>query len=1586
MFNKTNHCFRLISLFIVVSIFTTSAFAQVKISVSNKLVSISDSYSLPFIRGVKFDANNPFELEFILDRGNQNNVSNSDKEKLVRYFLAALTIPENKLWVNLSPYEKDRIVDDTVATTEIGETLLAQDYLLKQLSSSLTHPDTPVGKAYWDSKLQITNHKFDDLSKIWIKPGAISLYDGKDIVIIAQAELEVSAESTTSEVLIPQIEKDVNNGRNFAELRQMYHSVLLAQWFKRKFAKSLYSFYFNAEKTAGIDLADENLKNSVFEKYVMAFEKGAYNTIKKVRDPNTNRLIKRKYFSGGADLNASSALNTVKKLPVEQLVIDLNQSNQFDVIKTKMDISSSPLSILMIKSRAKIREIERVENETGADLSEDVMVLDFIIAEIDEMRVSGGIVGSDIDEFNEKIDLLMREVYEKTSSSGIARLSPDMLKEKFGENDGLSVEDIIFEGLYLTSGERDFLLHRFKEYDDRLLSFASRLNQGKEVSFNEIENTLDWIYDFMDQFGYRLSGYTIRTTIAKINQEIINGRDTTIYNRIKLVKHLIKLRRQLAVFLNKFEENPHETGAAYKVKKVTSSALAGDAALLESAVESLSIDDMSLGFVDDINRLEEVFESLIKVVENKIANNDLMQLDPFLKKVSKARDLIEALDEGMQVDTSPAVNDILIMLSGVEDRAVLSDYADRLRLHVRDLRLIGIEIIVEKGAEVMIEKEESELIVLDSVSLDLIRTVNDFIFTLWNSYDYRQIDFGSIDRAAVDWKKYERIVKKTSEKYKEVLRSLGFDGDMGKKVEGFLEVMAAVRNVGDSESSIKRVLPRVESIVVEIKSLLEDKVGSDQIKGYRIQQAKDRSSFFKARRKKNRQEAIDKEAFEQKTAEAHEKIAAEEKKRQEKEQKRLDLEKKQKEERLAKKAEAAAEKARKKIEKQEAKAKRKAAAVPALPTHLVSAEKEVSKLEELRGLYSDLTDKMELYLAVVRQEGFNEDKILRIVTYLYEHLFNQIYLEHEKNNNLRGSKHLLRVFATDILRVVQQYERLMNGNAHPWFKKQKKELLVEHKKYTHGNPGKVKAKKKLVKKSFKHKTVVREVSEVDVVQLHLEVTEAISAAYEAVEVPMFHLLSYSDLTSDFTKKRIDEVLADMLEACNPINQAKVNVARLAEIRIEALKENPTKFPTKSTEAEWKAVTKKVREYYSEVYGNLKDLGDVEFIASIGEVNKILEKAKRWPDLGKAKGAKKGSSPKRPDANGLRAYLQPIQNELNAAIDLVYVSEKYAGIARSLSDVMFVLGDAEKKKEPLDEEKYNASVERLRALYIKFHDLIGSPELFSWQSVEKKLDQLKKIGLNKNATIISSELVAHLSNVYLYTVFRFDLFDEDDKSKIERLELCEGFFLFSTYLNELTVTLGDIFSGQSNNLLALFSIISKMNDIDGVQFSLSGNYFALGPKEKTQLRDDILVTVSPANKELFELFDKKQLHRSTVKQANLNFYNLMHAHLQLGGELSQQGQITFVMLQEMFNASNQSGSSAISSTIGLAKVSPAMGEQINGGIALENMLDGVEISESSSDIVITPEMAADIKGIMFTIIDSKSMSINEIIKPYMPVVR
>jgi hypothetical protein len=162
------------------------------LSEPGRLLSMSGDYREPRLQGVRLNPDNPLVLDFLIDTGDERNVSRSDLMRMVNYFMAGLTIPKDKLWVNLSPYEADRIVEDSVKDTDMGRDLLACDYVLKQLAGSLTHPDTPTGAAYW-RQVAAENSA---LGKIWIKPDMAQVYQdtNANVTIITGASLKIETE------------------------------------------------------------------------------------------------------------------------------------------------------------------------------------------------------------------------------------------------------------------------------------------------------------------------------------------------------------------------------------------------------------------------------------------------------------------------------------------------------------------------------------------------------------------------------------------------------------------------------------------------------------------------------------------------------------------------------------------------------------------------------------------------------------------------------------------------------------------------------------------------------------------------------------------------------------------------------------------------------------------------------------------------------------------------------------------------------------------------------------------------------------------------------------------------------------------------------------------------------------------------------------------------------------------------------------------------------------------------------------------------------------------------------------------------
>ncbi|MBF0521885.1 MAG: glycosyltransferase [Candidatus Omnitrophica bacterium] len=310
-------------------------------------VNLSPTYIPPLLKGVKIHPDNPFHLEFILDKGDLNNGAEQlkmESTRLIKYFLASLTVPEKDLWVNLSPHEKNRIIPDAFGVTEMGRDLLAQDYILKQITASLMYPEGKIGKEFWNKIYAEAKNRFgttdipvDTFNKVWIVPEKAVVYENKDSAYVVEAKLKVmleeeyealeqtkdhrqktidqpSAEKRSMvsglssmvirQIIIPAIEKEVNTGKNFAQLRQVYHSLILAVWFKDKVKESLLGkAYVDQNKIDGVDIPDKAAKDKIWAQYVETFKKGAYNYIKEDYDPVTQQIVPKKYFSGGAGLN-----------------------------------------------------------------------------------------------------------------------------------------------------------------------------------------------------------------------------------------------------------------------------------------------------------------------------------------------------------------------------------------------------------------------------------------------------------------------------------------------------------------------------------------------------------------------------------------------------------------------------------------------------------------------------------------------------------------------------------------------------------------------------------------------------------------------------------------------------------------------------------------------------------------------------------------------------------------------------------------------------------------------------------------------------------------------------------------------------------------------------------------------------------------------------------------------------------------------------------------------------------------------------------------------------------------------------------
>ena len=127
---------RSISSFLLVAFTTLTILppAQAQVLNSNQnILTVSPVYQPAVLQGMVIHPENPLKFDFIVDSGDSNlkdAALKTESQKLIRYFIASLAVAEKDMWVNLSPYEPDRIVPEAFGQTEMGRDLLAQDYIL----------------------------------------------------------------------------------------------------------------------------------------------------------------------------------------------------------------------------------------------------------------------------------------------------------------------------------------------------------------------------------------------------------------------------------------------------------------------------------------------------------------------------------------------------------------------------------------------------------------------------------------------------------------------------------------------------------------------------------------------------------------------------------------------------------------------------------------------------------------------------------------------------------------------------------------------------------------------------------------------------------------------------------------------------------------------------------------------------------------------------------------------------------------------------------------------------------------------------------------------------------------------------------------------------------------------------------------------------------------------------------------------------------------------------------------------------------------------------------------------------------------
>ncbi|MFC1698750.1 hypothetical protein ACFL1I_02155 [Candidatus Omnitrophota bacterium] len=283
-------------------------------------------------------------FDFILDT-QEEPVEDEDSlepiaKELIDYFFLGITLPSDDLWVNLNSVRQNAITSPRLALTDIGKVLLEADLTLKKDCCRFTDPRTKTGKEYWgklQARLNEANLSTSQLpigNRFWIIPEEAVVEENSDnhTVTIVKSKLKVClqqeylelqnnqvtllsdqnqhpqarlaqdiADFTMKEVILPAIQEEVNYGKAYAKLRQVYNSLILAEYYKQKYhhGQGLYPKLINRAHIQGLESNEPWNTQDFYQAYVKSAQEGEYKLTQQEYDPYLASMVQKYYFYGG---------------------------------------------------------------------------------------------------------------------------------------------------------------------------------------------------------------------------------------------------------------------------------------------------------------------------------------------------------------------------------------------------------------------------------------------------------------------------------------------------------------------------------------------------------------------------------------------------------------------------------------------------------------------------------------------------------------------------------------------------------------------------------------------------------------------------------------------------------------------------------------------------------------------------------------------------------------------------------------------------------------------------------------------------------------------------------------------------------------------------------------------------------------------------------------------------------------------------------------------------------------------------------------------------------------------------------------
>ena len=287
-------------------------------------------------------------------------------------FMTGLAVPSDKFWVNLDPWEPDRIIDDDLKSSEVGRIMLEADFQMKKDFCNYENPCvSQVGKNFWmflDGKRKalvqqcmrkfpgeikdIDNVYFRPVTRHWIIPDKVYAHTNGTEIYIINATLTISSDPVIDHssfvvnnqdaqilsrgcleelnrsagefseyakylqdsMILPHVIMDINHAERYEDLRNVYVALALAQWYKSSITskKDIFQESFDSSDSLSFDGEGSWSPHKIWDDLVYSFENGEYKCWENTTDKSQLRS------SGGVGFyNINDKYVDLGKMPLE---------------------------------------------------------------------------------------------------------------------------------------------------------------------------------------------------------------------------------------------------------------------------------------------------------------------------------------------------------------------------------------------------------------------------------------------------------------------------------------------------------------------------------------------------------------------------------------------------------------------------------------------------------------------------------------------------------------------------------------------------------------------------------------------------------------------------------------------------------------------------------------------------------------------------------------------------------------------------------------------------------------------------------------------------------------------------------------------------------------------------------------------------------------------------------------------------------------------------------------------------------------------------------------------------------------------